>query len=280
MDITVITASIPERQRMLAETIESVQVQTSPVDAHLVRVQRPPQGLLSPRHVAMQHNALLKAVDTEWVATLNDDDIYHPDHVEKIRSHLGPDVDVVYSWPTNEYDWFRIDVSDWTSREVADRLEEGNFIREAITVRTELLRQLGGWGGEYQDGVFSETGVEWEDWDLLIRLARAGARFRCVPLETWDYRAGQWRAVLSWEKDEPPAFEVLAARYGIDGALSDVTHWVSAYVTNGRLAFRASNNALGGDPAVGRAKYLHLTFSVDGEVRERQFREGSWVELP
>jgi hypothetical protein len=280
MGITVITASIPERRRMLAETIESVQIQTSPVDAHLIRVQRPPLGVLSPRHVAMQHNALLDAVDTEWVATLNDDDIYHPDHVEKIRPLLEQDADVVYSWTKGEHDYLRLDVSDWTPAQVAARLEEGNFIRAAITVRTELLRRIGGWGGEYRDGVFSKTGVEWEDWDLLIRLARAGARFRCLPLETWEYRAGKWRAILSWEQDEPADFRVLAARYGIEGAFSDVTNWVSAYVTNGRLAFQASNNALGGDPAVSRRKEFQITYSVDGEVRERRFNEGSWVKLP
>lgn len=280
MGITVITASIPERRRLLAETIESVQLQIPPVEAHLIRVQQPPPGALSSVHLAEQHNALLTAVDTEWVATLNDDDIYFPDHTEKIRPYLEQDADVVYSWAKNEHDYLRIDVSDWTSSQVAHRLEQGNFIREAVTFRTELLRRVGGWADEYRDGVFTETGLPYEDWDLLIRLARAGARFRCVPFETWEYRVGNWRTILGGENDETPDFRVLHARYGIEGAFVDVTNVVAAHVTNSGLAFQATNDAFGGDPAINHPKEFQITYSVDGEIEKRLFTEGNWVSLP
>jgi hypothetical protein len=295
MGITVITASIPERQRLLAEAIESVQNQTAPVEAHLIRVQKPPRNVLSPTHSAAQLNALLAAVDTEWVAPLGDDDIYFPHHIEQIERRLGHDVDVVYSWAKDEYDYFRIDVSDWTPAQVARRLEEGNFIRSTITIRTELLRRIGGWAGEFRDGVFTETGVPYEDWDLLIRLARAGGRFRCVPLETWEYRIGDWRRNLTSEDDETeedetpqvqvPAprhgdFRVLDARYGIDGDFLDVTNAVTAFVTNGGLAFQATSDAFGGDPAINHTKEFQIIYSVDGEVQQRLFNEGSWVSLP
>jgi hypothetical protein len=295
MGITVITASIPERRRLLAEAIDSVQAQTSPVEAHLIRVQQPPRDVLSPTHSAAQLNALLAAVDSEWVAPLGDDDIYFPHHVAKIEPHLGPDADVVYSWAKDEYDYFRIDVSDWTPAQVARRLEEGNFIRSTITIRTELLRRIGGWTGDYRDGVFTETGVPYEDWDLLIRLARAGGRFRCVPFETWHYRIGDWRRNMTSEADEPQdreapaahvpaarrgAFRVLDARYGIDGNFVDVTTAVTAYVANDGLAFEASNDAFGGDPAVNNPKELQIIYAVAGEVQQRLFPEGSWVRLP
>jgi hypothetical protein len=280
MGITVITPSIPERRRLLAEAIESVQVQTSPVDAHLIRVQRPPLEVLSPVHSAVQLNALLAAVDTEWVAPLCDDDIYLPYHVEKIQPHLGQDVDVVYSWPTYEQDNNRIDVSELTPSHVAILLEQRNFIRSTITIRTELLRRIGGWADECQDGVFGETGVAYEDWDLLIRLARAGARFRCVPFETWVYRAGPWRRILTWEDDETSAFRVISARYGIEGAFVDVTNLVTGYVSYGGLEFQATNDALGGDPAVDHVKEFQITYSVDDEVKERRFVEEDWVRLP
>jgi hypothetical protein len=281
MGITVITASIPERRRRLAEAMESVQTQTSPVEAHLIRVQQPPLGALSPAHAATQLNALLAAVDTEWVAPLGDDDIYLPYHVEKIQPHLGQDVDVVYSWAKYEYEHFRVDVSDWTPSQVARRLEQRNFIRSTITIRTELLRRVGGWSSERRDGVFRETGVQWEDWDLLIRLARAGGRFRCVPLETWEYRIGDWRRILSWEDDdEIPDFRVLDARYGVEGAFLDVTNVVTAHVTDGFLSIQANNDTFGGDPAVNESKEFWISYSVDGEVEERLFDEGSWVRLP
>jgi hypothetical protein len=298
--ITVITPSIPERRRLLAEAIESVQLQTFPVAAHLIRVQQPPRDALSTAHTATQLNALLAAVDTEWVAPLGDDDIYLPDHVEKIRPHLERDADVVYSWPKDEYDYLRIDVSDWAPAQVARRLEEGNFIRSTITIRTELLRRIGGWAVEYRDGVFSETGVPYDDWDLLIRLARAAARFKCVPFETWVYRVGDWRHSGTEEdsedsednedneNDDAPDlknykvlnFRVLDARYGIDGAFADVTNMVTAQVTDAGLAFEATNDAFGGDPAVDRVKEFQVIYSVDGEVEQRLFTEGDWVRLP
>jgi len=288
MGITVITPSIPERRRLLVEAMESVQLQTSPVEAHLIRVQQPPGGALSTAHTATQLNALLTAVDTEWVAPLGDDDIYLPDHIEKIRPHLGHDADVVYSWPRDEYEWLRIDVSDWPPPRVARRLEEGNFIRSTTTIRTELLRQIGGWAVGYRDGVFSETGVPYDDWDLLIRLARAGARFRCVPFETWIYRVGDWRHNSDEEYSEAPEdkrkkaanFRVLDARYGTEEAFIDVTTVVAAYVTNGQLAFQATNDVFGGDPAVDQNKEFQIIYSVDGEVEQRLFNEQSWVRLP
>ena len=280
MGITVVTPSIPERRRLLAEAIESVQIQTSPVEAHLIRVQRPPLGVLSSAHLAVQLNALLAAVDTEWVAPLCDDDIYLPHHVEKIRPYLEQDADVVYSWAKDEYEPFRVDASGWPPSQVARSLEEVNFIRSTVTMRTELLRHIGGWRSERRDGVFSETGVPYEDWDLLIRLARAGARFRCVPFETWVYRLGNWRRILTLEDSKASVFRVLDARYGIDGAFFDVTAVVTAYVINSGLAFQATNDALGGDPAVNHVKELQITYSVDGEVEERVFTEGSWVSLP
>jgi hypothetical protein len=283
MGITVITASIPERRRLLAETIESVQSQTCPVDAHLIRVQQPPLGALSPVHLAAQHNAMLAAVDTEWVATLNDDDIYLPEHVESIQPYLGQDADVVYSFAKNEHEYLRIDASDWTPAQVAQRLEQGNFIREAITVRTEKIRQVGGWAGEYENGAFKETGVAYEDWDLLLRLARAGARFRCVPVETWEYRVGDWRTILSTEADEarePRDLLVLNATYGAEDAFLDVTEAVKALITSTGLAFQATNEAFGADPAVGHLKDLHLTYSVDDDPQERLYQEGTWVNLP
>lgn len=280
MGITVITPSIPERRRLLAEAIDSVQAQTSPVEAHLVRVQQPPRGALSSAHLAAQLNALLVAVDTEWVAPLGDDDVYLPDHVQRIGPYLGQDADVVYSWAKNEYEQFRLDVSDWPASRILRRLEERNFIRTTVTMRTELVRRVGGWTSEYRDGVFTATGVPYEDWDLLIRLARAGARFRCVPFETWEYRIGDWRRILTWDGAGLAAFRVLHARYGVDGASFDVTDAVTAYATDRGLAFQATNDAFGGDPAVNQVKEFQITYSVNGETKERLFAEGSWVSLP
>ena len=83
-DVTVITPSMPSRERFLAEAMASVAAQTVPV-AHLIIVD---EG----RSVAEKRNALVEAADTEWVAFLDDDDLLDPHHIETL---LGHDADVV-----------------------------------------------------------------------------------------------------------------------------------------------------------------------------------------
>jgi hypothetical protein len=280
MGITVITPSIPERRRLLAQAMESVQVQISPFDAHLIRVQQPPKDVLSLVHISSQLNALLSAVDTEWVAPLCDDDVYLPDHVEKIQPYLKPDADVVYSWARDEYDENRVDLSEVPPDKVAFLLGQRNFIRSTITIRTEVLRRIGGWAHEYREGKFGGTGAEFEDWDLLIRLARAGARFRCAPFETWIYRSGNWRRTLTWKGEDTPGFRVVSARYGIDGSFADVTNLVAHIATDEGVEFEVDNDAFGMDPAEDHVKEFRITYSVDGVVTERLFTEGDSVNLP
>jgi hypothetical protein len=274
MGITVITASIPDRRELLSEAIASVHEQTLPVATHLIRIERPPDDRMSVVHVAHQLNVLLGAVETEWVAPLGDDDLYLPHHIETVTAYLEDDVDVVYSWPLGEAESARIDVSDWPPSRVASALEKGNFIRSTITIRTEMLRRVGGWAGE-----FGGTGVAWEDWDLLIRLARAGARFRCVPVETWHYRVGDWTHTLTSQTIINRGFRVLEARYGSSDTMVDVTDVVTTHAEYGNWTFGVTNDTMGGDPAVGRVKELTVTYTVDGETVTRSFNEGETAQL-
>jgi hypothetical protein len=279
MGITVITASIPERRQLLSEAVTSVHEQTLPVATHLIRIERPPEGRMSVVHVARQLNVLLGAVDTEWVAPLGDDDLYLPHHVETVSTCLEDDVDVAYSWPLGEAESARIDVTDWPQSRLIAALEQGNFIRSTVTVRTETLRRVGGWARDYQDGGFDGTNVAFEDWDLLIRLARAGARFRCVPVETWHYRVGDWTHTLISQAIINRGFRVLEARYGNGGTSVDVTEVVTAHVEYGNWTFDVTNENLGGDPAIDQVKELSITYTVDGNTVTRSFLEGSTAQI-
>jgi hypothetical protein len=202
LDLTVTIPSIPGREHLLADALRSIAGQTVKPSETLVRVQPPPQGRLNPLHLASQRNALLRAVSTEWLAVLDDDDVYLPHHFEAVAPVLD-DADVVYTFArvgvvANE------DVTGWSSGRLVERLKVNNIISSNAAIRAETVRAIGGWSDDPTDFDidalrFRETGAQWEDGDLWTRLAQAGARFVCVPKVTWDYRSGlAERCTYSW----------------------------------------------------------------------------------
>jgi hypothetical protein len=177
--LTIITATIPGREESLGRTIASVFNQTVEVEAHLIMAQSITEGLPQPLHAAKQQNWPLPSVRSEWVARLADD--------------LA---DVIYSWDAH-HNRPRFDCAAWSSERIAAELMTHNWIEgSAVAIRTELFRQVGGWpenwatdrnphgfGGYYED----MWPVCCDDWGASVRLARAGARFVCIPKETWAF---------------------------------------------------------------------------------------------
>lgn len=168
---------------MLARAIASVRAQAQPPAAHLIRVQDP--GLLAPPvHMARQKNALLPAVETPWVAVLDDDDEYLPNHFSHVLPAIAgadDDVAVVYTY-AREGAVARFDATTLTASELERLLMNGNVISSNAAIRVSALAEVDAWSERR-----SQTGAVWDDHDLWIRLARAGYRFACVPVETWDY---------------------------------------------------------------------------------------------
>lgn len=169
--ITVITASLPTRIGMLGECIASVTAQTLQPISHLVGIDHGRDGSSAMR------NRLLSAVQTEWVAVLDDDDVALPDHLRLLLGATS-DADVVYSLPTVEGrdGWQPVGPFD------AERLRRESYIPATALVRTSMAQGIGGWrhSREVKNG--------WEDWDLWLRLLDAGGRFAYVPEVTWRYR--------------------------------------------------------------------------------------------
>jgi hypothetical protein len=195
--ITVVTASIPGREKSLSDTIASVYAQTVEVESHLVIAQSCSEKLPSTLHCARQQNALLPAVSTEWTMRLADDDQLLPHHVETVMPFFDG-ADVVYSWDANR-DRPHIDCTEWSQARLVDQFDHENFIDgSAVCIRTTLLRKVGGWptdwvgDGPLQGGHYKDTIIPFEDWACFSRLAKIGAKFRCVPQETWRYGNGSW----------------------------------------------------------------------------------------
>jgi glycosyltransferase involved in cell wall biosynthesis len=169
--ITAITASLPTRAAMLAEAMQSVAAQTLQADEYLVGVDYARRG------TARVLSQLAQAARSEWVATLDDDDVWYSEHLATLAAHTA-NADVVYSWCDVEgregfEQYLRVPFN-------RERLLEANYIPNVALIRRELLADVGWW----REGVAGG----FEDYDLWLRALAAGARFVCVPQVTWCYR--------------------------------------------------------------------------------------------
>jgi hypothetical protein len=177
-NVTVLTASIPERASKLAEAIACVTAQTEPPASHLIGIDHAREG------APVVLNELLAAVGTEWVMVLDDDDLLDKNHLEVVTEDCRVGVDVVYSYcrtTGRPYKFYNQPFS-------VEGLMGRSVVSHTALVRTDLLCAHGGW----------ENTVGY-DWELWKGLARAGARFQTVPYVTWTYRLDMDHAHLSWE---------------------------------------------------------------------------------
>src|ERR1017187_9001786 len=137
--ITVITASMPGRASLLAETVQSVADQTVAPFAHLIRIQAPPK--LGPAHSCANHNALLGMVETEWLAGIDDDDLLLPNHIQVLSDaisswgQIDSTVDLIYTWPQEDCGVPRVDVTEWPQDELIRVLMCGNMIPATVAMR-------------------------------------------------------------------------------------------------------------------------------------------------
>lgn len=91
--ITVAIPSIPPRSALLARAIASVSSQTLQPSGLVVAYDNYREGAPRTRQRA------LESVTTEWVAFLDDDDEFMPQHLEKLWNHaLNTGADYVFAW--------------------------------------------------------------------------------------------------------------------------------------------------------------------------------------
>lgn len=161
--ITVLTPTLPGRERLLAQCRASVAAVG--LD-HLVEVDHERRGPAAIR------NELAAQVDTDWLLCLDDDDLLLSHYLEVVAPELET-ADVVYT------SWYLTGAPDPQplDRFDAEILRVQNFIPVTAAVRTEMFRAVGG----FRD-------VPLEDHDLWLRLLDAGARFTYVPVVCWRYR--------------------------------------------------------------------------------------------
>ena len=165
-EVTLLTASLPERKDLLAEAVASVAAQTVHPVVHLVGIDHAREG------AATVYNRLAGMVDTPWVTFLDDDDLLDPNHLETLLDNCGG-CDVVYTWCRAVGHNFRLYNQPFDRKLLFQR----SIVPITAMVRTEFYARA--------EWMRHEDGYDWRFWQ---RVANAGATFRCVPEITWTYR--------------------------------------------------------------------------------------------
>jgi hypothetical protein len=178
--ITVVIPTIPPREHYLGRAIRSVSAQTHPATNIVVVNDHAREGAPANRQRG------LEMVQTEWVAFLDDDDEFYPDHLEKLlRCAKDEGADYVYSW----YDV--IGGIDPRAEQFGLPWDPENPRQTTITtlIRTELAQQV----GFVVDGDTPETlespdrMVAGEDWWMTKGCNDLGAKIVHLPEKTWAW---------------------------------------------------------------------------------------------
>lgn len=200
MSIAVCIATIPPREALLERALTSVQMQTTRPDEIIVEVDEEATGAGPTRNRAWQR------ATSEWVAILDDDDEFMPEHLTVcLRTAKRERADLVYPW-------FKLLGWDQATKQRPDplavplmgqlrhplgvpfrreqelHLRKHAFIPATIFVKREFLEKVGGYPAPDTEEWHQYNGCE--DWALLIRLLDAGAKFAHAPHRTWNCYTG------------------------------------------------------------------------------------------
>jgi glycosyltransferase involved in cell wall biosynthesis len=160
--VSVLTPTIPGRERMLSECLQSVRSQTFPGWEHLVKLDADREGC------ATVMNWLAEQAEASWLLPLADDDLVLPGCLAALLEHAD-DADVVYApplvWGVDDPWWF---------------FGEPPAIPSFALIRAELWQEIGGYDDEW---------TREEDRRFWTRSLERGARFvRADDAPTWIYR--------------------------------------------------------------------------------------------
>lgn len=181
--ITVVIPTISTRSDRLNRAVESVYQQTLRPEALII--EQDIQRLGAPGN---RDNGIAKVV-TEYVALLDDDDYFYPDHLETLyQAALDTDADIVYSW---------FDVEGGTDPFPENfgkpwNPEEPRQITVTILAKTDVIRKAGGYSNtssltEEELSSYAQGNTVGEDFRMIAEANRQGAKIVHVAKRTWAY---------------------------------------------------------------------------------------------
>lgn len=172
--VGVVVPTVPGREGLLDEALRSVLAQTVEPAWVVPLLDADRRGPAWTRNTA---TAFLPST-VQWVAPLDDDDVWHPHHLETLLDHADG-ADVVYTRG-------RIVGQDgWDPQRFPfpyRRMRTVNSLPCTGLIRRHLLVAAGGWPPE------NESPRGYEDWGLWLRLMDLDATFKGVDVVTWEYR--------------------------------------------------------------------------------------------
>jgi len=119
---------------------------------------------------------------------------------------------------------------------------------------------------DYKEGGFVEVRM----FDVRMQEARR---------DDWDDRPARY-GDRDRDRDDWNGLKIIRAYYGIQGRTVNVTDMLRARVRDGAMSFVVTNNALGGDPAVGADKFLIVIYRYQGQEAATFVREGYTLTIP
>ena len=84
----------------------------------------------------------------------------------------------------------------------------------------------------------------------------------------------------SRDHDEHNGLTIIRGYYGVQGRTLNVTDVLQSRIRDGVLSFVVTNNALGGDPAIGAGKTLIVVYRHQGRESATAVREGNTLTIP
>lgn len=172
-----ITAVIPAHTPRLVDgslrrAVESVLAQELPVAAIAIAIDGLGEGAAATRQRA------LDMAQTEWVAFLDSDDVWHPNHT-RVLAELADanDADYVYSWFDGNQPFPAV-----THRGRQMNPAEPHHTTMTVMVRTTLAKQVG-----FRPHPEATAAWSAEDWLFTLKCLERGAVFAGTGEVTWHY---------------------------------------------------------------------------------------------
>lgn len=181
--ITVVIPTIPLRRRRLSHALASVGLQYVLPDDVVVQDDVDGDGAAVTRHRGLMR------VRTPWVAFLDDDDWFYPQHLQTLLTaateHGG--ADYVWSWYDLVYPGDGVHNENDPLGHYGKQWDDAHPTQTTITtlVRTELAQQVGFlWPPETAEIDGQRQG---EDFQFTMGCRAAGARMLHVAARTWAW---------------------------------------------------------------------------------------------
>jgi hypothetical protein len=102
-------------------------------------------------------------------------------------------------------------------------------------------------------------------------------RMFAVRRDDWDDRPANYGGR---DQDDSRGLRIMRAYYGVQGRTVNVTDLLRSRARDGVLTLVVTNNALGGDPAIGADKVLIVLYRYEGRESATAVREGNTLTIP